>query len=176
MSGVGDELPVARMIDGFDTDDNPHQLGVMLAVGPERHLGRARDVERTEHCRFGNTGACGVVDGIHKHGKTLEPYQSTRLKPIQCWPLSLGGDMRRREFISLLGGAAEWPLGARAQERVRRVGVLSNPGPDDAEMRLAPRRLYRRCKSWAGPLAGTCKSTTAGVTAMPIVFAPMRQN
>ena len=31
MSGVGDELPVAWMIDGFDTDDNPHQLGVMLA-------------------------------------------------------------------------------------------------------------------------------------------------
>src|SRR5215467_6020215 len=58
----------------------------------------------------------------------------SRFEPLRWLVLSLGADMRRRNFIQGIAASTVWSFAARAQqrERMRSVGVLNPASADDA--------------------------------------------
>jgi putative tryptophan/tyrosine transport system substrate-binding protein len=85
-------------------------------------------------------------------------------------------DMRRREFIALLGGAAAWPLVARAQQATLPViGFLSARSPGDMTKFLAAFRSGLRETGYvegrnAAPAMAPSLAAKAATATIPIVF------
>jgi putative tryptophan/tyrosine transport system substrate-binding protein len=69
-----------------------------------------------------------------------------------------GFEMKRREFITLLGAAA-WPLGARAQQpdRMRRVGVLMTTAADDPEGQARIAAFLQGLQQWGWTVGGNVR-------------------
>jgi ABC-type uncharacterized transport system substrate-binding protein len=83
----------------------------------------------------------------------FDPLSKCAFEPLLCGLLSQGANMKRREFLGVLGGAAaSWPLAVRAQQQATStIGFVSSRAPGESAGVVA---AFRRCLGEAGFVEG----------------------
>ena len=86
--------------------------------------------------------------------------------------------LKRRDFIALLGSAAAWPLAATAQqpERVRRIGVLTPFAADDPEAKARVEAFVQALQQLGWSVGRNLQIDIRWGAGMPSALAITRQN
>ena len=126
---------VTRVIEGMSVEETSELLGIKPETvktrlhRAHRFWGQSGDRDSRARCLL-------LTQSGHERLRIAAvPHNITQTQPYGRVPSSIrGASMRRRDFITLIGGAAAgWPIAARGQqaEQMRRIGVLMSLAADD---------------------------------------------
>ena len=106
----------------------------------------------------------------------IVPFHGASLKRYDALSLALGATVRRREFITVFGGAAAtWPLAVRAQqpERSRRVGLLLGYSEGDAEGQASAAAFRQKLQELGWTETEISGSIRVGLAPIPTRRGPL---